>query len=316
MKVSIGIPAYNAAKYLPETIASILTQEGVEWELIVVDDGSTDSTAQIVESYALSDTRIRLVKTSNSGVCSARNVAFAAMRQSSDYILFIDADDALLPNALSTMIYALQGQPEAVAVAGLSCYIDENSVPMPDACEGWCREPHLRLNKMMPSQQPSHFVLSYRSCIASPGSVLICADAARQAGEWDAATSPCEDWDMWLRLSCIGEFIFLDEVVLLYRRHSDNMSSNIAIMSRGVKVVRRKALRNAKNTPALYTQTLRACSIYHQDRAAWSRRDLVKNAHRFQLLALARNVASTLNHGLRRLLFHIALFFRRHSRQN
>jgi glycosyltransferase involved in cell wall biosynthesis len=96
-EISVVMPAYNAEKYIAESIESILNQSFSQWELIIIDDGSTDNTAEIVAKFQ-SDKRIKLIKQANGGVSSARNAGINAA--SGNYITFLDADDAYLPENL------------------------------------------------------------------------------------------------------------------------------------------------------------------------------------------------------------------------
>lgn len=96
-EITVVIPAYNAALYIAETIASVQQQTFTAWEVVVVDDGSTDNTAEIVKSF-LTDTRIKLVSQKNKGVSAARNTGIKAAQ--GKYVAFLDADDCFLNNNL------------------------------------------------------------------------------------------------------------------------------------------------------------------------------------------------------------------------
>lgn len=114
-KVSIITPAYNAARFISQTIESVLNQNYQEWEMLIVDDGSWDTTAEIVEQYAQRDDRIRLIKQKNSGSASARNNALrnAAGR----YICFLDADDIWDKDFLSSQISFMKKTDAAITFA-------------------------------------------------------------------------------------------------------------------------------------------------------------------------------------------------------
>ena len=102
--VSIIVPAYNAEKYLPDAISSVGKQSASDWELIIVDDGSTDATTAIAASAAASDPRIRHIRTFNAGVSAARNLGIA--EASGEFVAFLDADDILAPDFIRDTIYA------------------------------------------------------------------------------------------------------------------------------------------------------------------------------------------------------------------
>lgn len=102
MEVSIVIPVYNAEKYLRKAVASALTQDFTDWELILVDDGSRDGSGALCDELAVSDSRIRVFHTPNGGVTAARS--FGVAQACGEWIAFVDADDTLLPSALTVML--------------------------------------------------------------------------------------------------------------------------------------------------------------------------------------------------------------------
>ncbi|MEP3346654.1 MAG: glycosyltransferase family A protein [Litoreibacter sp.] len=126
IKASIVVPAYNAAKTLPETLTSLLAQDARDFEIIVVDDGSTDDTAQVVAGY-LHDPRVRLVRQANRGLAGARNSGIAASR--GDYIGFCDADDIWAPVKLSSHIDHLDRSPDVGISFSGSRLIDDEGQP-------------------------------------------------------------------------------------------------------------------------------------------------------------------------------------------
>src|SRR3990172_7899939 len=107
--VSVMMPAYNAGRYIAQSIESVLAQEYSNWELIIVNDGSSDKTPQIAARYT-GDPRIKLVHQANGGEAAARNTALQHMR--GDYVSFLDADDLYFPDALSNLSRFLDTHPE------------------------------------------------------------------------------------------------------------------------------------------------------------------------------------------------------------
>lgn len=103
-KVTLIMPAYNASRYIENTIRSLLLQSFEDFELIVVNDGSTDDTAEIISALAAEDRRIRLVSVKNGGPAMARNRAFDELNPGTEYIMFMDADDAFKPDAIETAV--------------------------------------------------------------------------------------------------------------------------------------------------------------------------------------------------------------------
>ena len=113
MRIGIVTPAFNVAPYIGDTIRSVLDQTHRDWTMVVVDDGSTDGTASVVQAF--SDPRLKLISQTNAGVSAARNCGAAAL-QDCDSVLFLDGDDTLAPFALATLAAALT--PATVAAAG------------------------------------------------------------------------------------------------------------------------------------------------------------------------------------------------------
>src|SRR5262245_39894426 len=101
LRVSIIIPAYNTQATLPKTLASLQAQTNTAWEAIVVDDGSTDLTSEVAATFVAGDSRLRLVRQANAGESAARNAAL--VHATSDWLVFLDSDDWLLPTFLERM---------------------------------------------------------------------------------------------------------------------------------------------------------------------------------------------------------------------
>src|SRR5689334_7492622 len=134
MHIAVIIPAYNAAAYLPDAMASVVAQVHPDWSMVVVDDGSTDATTDIAAGFA--DPRIRLIRQDNAGVSAARNRGLSAV--TADAFLFLDADDWLAPDALMCLARALDSQPAVIAVSGRSARVarDRSIYPMRSPPEG------------------------------------------------------------------------------------------------------------------------------------------------------------------------------------
>ena len=126
MHTSIIIPAYNAATWIGSCLGSVLAQTHGDWDAIVVDDGSTDGTAELVAGFA--DPRIHLIRQDNAGVSSARNRGLSAL-PATDSVLFLDADDWLAPDALARLIKPLETFPRAIAAAGPCGFMREHAAP-------------------------------------------------------------------------------------------------------------------------------------------------------------------------------------------
>jgi glycosyltransferase involved in cell wall biosynthesis len=241
MRVSVIIPAYNSERFLSQTIESVQRQTFSDWELIVVDDGSSDGTASIAQSYACRDIRVRVVQQANSGLAAARNRGYTESNPTSQFVAFLDNDDVWDPDALETLVQLLEGNPAAVGAHGNHRYIDaagrpcdadgrpwHADQPKPSVLQRWA----LLSDGIVPwpDDKPTTFavlVLVYYP--VTPGLILIRRSALNgmevEGMElFDRNCDPAPDWDLWLRLSRQGDFAYLDKVILGYRRHESNLT--------------------------------------------------------------------------------------------
>ena len=129
-RVSIIMPAYNAAEFLAASVSSVISQTFKDWELLIVNDGSTDATAEIAGEFADSDSRIRVIYQENAGVSSARNKGISL--SVGDFIAFLDADDAFCPDFLADMLAAVdENDADCAACGHLRAYPDGKTEPEP-----------------------------------------------------------------------------------------------------------------------------------------------------------------------------------------
>jgi glycosyltransferase involved in cell wall biosynthesis len=200
--VSVIIPNYNGARFLREAIDSALSQEGVEVEVIVVDDGSTDDSRTIIESYGCS---IRSVFQENSGACAARNAGLALA--SAPYVLFLDSDDQLYPDALMALAAQLSVLGAGSAVYGHARWMSSPAGVMllhDDSCLPSCMSP--------PAALIGQNLLT--------GRVLHWVDNLHKVGGFDIDLPRGQEFDLHFRLALYGVvFEPLDQDVLYYRVH-------------------------------------------------------------------------------------------------
>ncbi len=200
MHVAIVIPAFNITDFLPTAIQSVLEQTYRNWSLVIVDDGSTDATAEAAASFQ--DKRIRLIRRSNSGVSAARNAGIAAVlvgqmgspftERLPDAMMFLDGDDWLAPDALSLLAETLENAPWAAAAVGRYARVDPNAVARlsPAPARGCLLERLLT-----------------RNLFANGGHLLIRREAIEVAGDFRSDLVYGEDWEYWTRLAAVGEFV-------------------------------------------------------------------------------------------------------------
>jgi glycosyltransferase involved in cell wall biosynthesis len=205
-KVTVVIAAYNAQTFLQETLDSVLTQCLREIEVIVVDDGSTDRTLQILKTVP--DPRLMVLRQQNSGVSAARNAGLAAAK--APYVFFLDADDILLPDALRRMVTALEEKPDRVACFAHHVRIAPDGAELSDRGDlPW---------KIFPAKDTLRHLIAKNFIVC--GAICIRTEAARSVRGFSPALKWGEDWEFWCRLAVLGDFVALPgDVVLLYRQH-------------------------------------------------------------------------------------------------
>jgi len=209
-EVSVVIPTYNSARYLPAAIESVLVQTFKDHEILVVDDGSTDDTPRIVDPFRPA---VRYLRQPNRGVAAARNRGLAESR--GRYVAFLDADDTWLPTKLEKQTRALAEAPSIRASYSAFFVVDED----------------LRILGVRRGPAPTSLLtalLTQGNVVGSICTVLCERPLFDLAGGFDPALSQCADWDMWVRLALGTEFLYLDEPLATYRQHSTNMSRNVA----------------------------------------------------------------------------------------
>jgi len=253
MRISIIIPTYNASRYIRQTIESVLNQTVSEWELVVVDDGSSDNTVQIVEEYCNKDARVRLVMQKNAGVGAARNLGFHSTSPNTAYIAFLDHDDIWPLHTLETLASALDKNASVLAVHGDARYIDKTGRPIkPGEMEAISRRRRAIVDSKVvdwPVNANTTFaVMATCPCIQTPGQVLIRRETLKSVGLFDEfAVLP--DVDMWLRISVQGDFAYVPNVVVDYRIHDSNESRKERAMANALMHVRQRFILSPALSP-------------------------------------------------------------------
>jgi glycosyltransferase involved in cell wall biosynthesis len=212
--VSVIIPTYNRWPMIAEAVESVLTQTFNAFELIVVDDGSTDNTARLLSS---SDSRLKIFSQPHAGVAAARNAGVAISL--GKYIAFLDSDDLWLPAKLATQ----------------ADFMERNSgVHICQTEEIWIRG-GARVNPKARHRKPEGdiFRRSLELCLVSPSAVMMTKELFNLAGGFDETLPVCEDYDLWLRIA-LGHPVFLIESPLVTKRggHADQLSRSLWGMDR------------------------------------------------------------------------------------
>ncbi len=202
MHVTVIVPAFNVAAWVGGAIASVVAQSYLDWSLVVVDDGSTDHTAEVVEQTACP--RVRLIRQANAGVSVARNRGLAAVvgRPAEDSVLFLDADDWLAPDALARLAGALRAAHGSVAAVAPFIFVPEGAA----VTRKGSTEPHGVTRARRPAGGNLLPRLLERNLFANGGHVLVRRSALERAGEFRPGLAYGEDWELWCRLALLGPF--------------------------------------------------------------------------------------------------------------
>jgi len=234
MKISIVIPAYNAERYLAETLRSVFDQDHDDLEIIVVNDGSTDNTENIIHQFG---DRIQYIYQENSGVSAARNRGMAAA--TGEYLLFLDADDTLLPGSLSERVALISARPHiGILHSGwkLITHTDEHI----DTVRPWTYAP--RLDTMT--------WLLWKPVF--PGAMLFRREDLLGAGGFDETLHQAEDVDLILRMSVKRvQAEWYRSVTVNYRQHTENATLNSLAQAEGLMTVLDKFYASEGLSPSL-----------------------------------------------------------------
>ena len=209
VKVTVVIPAYNAMQYLPQTVNSVIEQTLADWELLIINDGSTDN---ILEwAVTIQDSRVKLINQKNQGVSVARNTGI--LKAKGEYIAFLDADDLWQPTKLEQQLQRFQECPEAGLVYTWTALVDSqgnflNRI-LASNTEGKVWEKFLVTNGM----GNGSVAMVRRSCF-------------EKVGLFDPNLSSAADRDMWIRIAAEYPFAVVKQPLTLWLQHEDSMSKN------------------------------------------------------------------------------------------
>lgn len=218
MLVSVVIPNYNYARFVGEAVESVLNQTYRSVEVIVVDDGSTDDSLEVLAAY---EERIKLIAQDNAGVSAARNAGIAA--SSGELVAFLDADDIWLPEKTARQVAIFEAEPEVGLVHTGVIEIDESGNEIgrrTNGMSGWVSRELLGLE---------------RSVILGGGSgLMVRREALDRVGGFDERMSTSADWNLCYRIASKYKVGFVEEPLLLYRVHGSNMHNNVPAMEHDV----------------------------------------------------------------------------------
>ncbi len=218
--VSVMMPAYNAARFIAEAIESVLAQTYQQWELLVVNDGSRDDTADIAGSY--SDPRVRLINKENGGEASARNVALENSR--GEFIAYLDADDVWLPHHLQVTVDFLLAHPEREAVYTDGLHYDP---------QGNRLKP-LSARRRGPFEGDIFSEVVRASDVFGPPICVVLRHGlvAEHQLRYDTRIVIGPDWDFFTRYCQVASFGYVDDQTCLYRVHETNITVQVDMKRR------------------------------------------------------------------------------------
>ena len=217
--VTVALAVFNGEDYLAECIESILAQTLTDFEFIIVNDGSTDNSLKILESYADKDARISIISQKNKGLVLSKSRLLEASK--GKYIAIMDHDDISMPDRLFNQVNHLDAHPKVVCVGGDSLLIDEKGRFL------------TRLFQLRGDEAIQTACLAGHTAITHPAA-MIRAQVLKQIDGYDSRYYLAEDLDLWLRLGEVGKLENLDVPVIKYRLHSKSISEQNSQLQRDV----------------------------------------------------------------------------------
>ena len=249
--ISIIIPTFNRASMLDNSIESVRQQTFSDWELIIVDDASTDETENVIRKHMAEDIRIRYIKhNSNIGANATRNRGI--QESSGDYIAFLDDDDRWNPDKLSLQYDYFKEHPDVGVVYCGYRYIDQNSKSI--------------FKIEWPRYMGDVSVILLRNNFIGSSVPLFKRECFELAGQFDEKLTSCQDWDMWIRIAQIFHFSYINKILVDIVVHGHQISVNLKskIESRQRLLEKHEYLLN-KNRPMLAHYYKRLAILYTLD---------------------------------------------------
>jgi glycosyltransferase involved in cell wall biosynthesis len=209
--ISVVMPAFNANRFIAPAIESILRQSYCDFELIIVDDGSTDGTLETARKYAAQDNRVKIVCSAHIGNGGARNLGLAEAKY--PWIAVMDADDIALPERLETLLRAAEADPEVIVWGSSAYHVGVDGRILSVFCVGPAsKEEFLALRNSAQLIQVIHTTAMYRR------------DVALEIGGYDNRFVVATDAEFFDRMAAVGYFVALPEKLMMYRIHNTSLT--------------------------------------------------------------------------------------------
>lgn len=263
---------FNGASYLSEAIESVLNQTFTDFEFIIVNDGSSDDSKQIIESYAKSDARIRIIEQANMGLPASLNRGIAQARAS--LIARMDADDISLPPRFEKQLEVMQRGGYHLVGSGVLNIDEHGSI----RGKRLLPETHSEIARQLP----------LRNCISHP-TAIFSKDIFVQSGQYDVAFRNCQDYDLWLRMLPHGSMHNVSEPLLKYRKHLNKITTpaNRALQTKYSVIAALNFFNRSKSFSVLSPSSTQAETAENLElllgncEDEFSRRCLIRHANRY-----------------------------------
>jgi len=242
-RISIVIPTYNRPIEVCKAVRAIQQQSISAWELIIVNNGCTDNTQDVLLELAAGDSRIRVEAISRTRAAAARNYGIQCTNAASEYVMLHDDDDWLFPEALAKLLKRADGRPDAVITYGMALNCDDNG-ESDDTLETAFAAHRLTVSEnggvhwLAPDADDSFGNVAIWSPISTFAQVLMRRSAIEKNGLLIDNFGIADDWDFWIRMSLLGPFARVNELVLYRRFIASNTSNNHALMAPSVMSIR------------------------------------------------------------------------------
>lgn len=268
-KISVIIPTYNRADLLKEAVDSVLAQTYQDFELLIIDDGSTDHTRELLVSY---ETHVTYLFQENRGVSNARNLGIRS--STGQYITLLDSDDLWLPSKLEQQVTVMEQDPNLQL-----CHTEET----------WIRR-GVRVNPKKKHQKYGGYIFPccLPLCVISPSSVMIRRMLFDEVGYFDEELPACEDYDLWLRITKTYPVHFIETPLIIKRGgHDDQLSRKYWGIDRFRIQALEKLLQTGDLTPEQRKQTLQElrCKCEIMAQGSWKRQK-IKEWERYRQIPL------------------------------